>query len=245
MVSAGLPCDPAEPMVWSRRSIPPTCRCLMEHTVPHIFPHDHDAENRFAPPPGHRPSERIMLDELLRGYWERLVGYAATVLGSRDDAQDIAQEAFVRLWMHPDAMHSPDSAIAFLYRVTRNRALNERRRRLVRFRWRERELHEEPKHAVNESRAELHELEQAVADALNELSKRRREVFLLVRHHGLTHRQVGEALGLSQQTVANHMVSALEQLRVLLAPYLEQQSRPERAASVTSLLDRVAGQRSS
>ena len=214
----------------------------MEHTLPHIFPHDHHADTRFAPPADHMLSERIMLDDLLRRYWEPLVAYAAAVLGGRDDAQDIAQEAFVQLWMHPDAMHSTESAIAFLYRVTRNRALNERRRKLVRFRWRERERNKEPKHAVDESRAELHELEQAVARALKKLPKRRREVFLLVRHHGLTHRQVAEALGVAQQTVANHMVGALEQLRVLLAPYLEQQSRPERPASVTSLLDRVAGQ---
>jgi DNA-directed RNA polymerase specialized sigma24 family protein len=45
-------------------------------------------------------------------------------------------------------------------------------------------------------------------------------VFVLVRYHGLSHREVGEALDLAPQTVANHLGLALADLRVTLAPYL-------------------------
>ena len=221
-------------------AVPPV---LMEHNLPpHLFPHDHGAHAQRESPADRSPSARIMLEDLLRRYWQPLVAYAAEVLGARDDAEDVAQEAFVRLWMRADAMHAQDSAVAFLYRVTRNRALNERRRRLVRFRWRERQRAEESKLARDANLPELHELQRAITRALAQLPARRREVFLLVRQHGLTHRQVAEALGISSQTVANHMVCALEQLRVLLAPFLEEPSRPERTATVTSLLERVAGQ---
>lgn len=186
-------------------------------------------------------SARVLLEDLLRRRWRPLVAYVAEILGGRDEAEDIAQEAFIRLWSHAEARRSTDAAVAFLYRVAHNLALNERRRRRVRFRWREAESREEPITARPDEATELHDLQLAVAGALADLTQRRREVFLLVRQHGLTHRQVSEALGIAPQTVSNHMASALEQLRVALAPFLGEPSGLEGATSVQSLLSRVAG----
>lgn len=196
------------------------------------------------PPPGADASTaaRTVLDSVLRERWRPLVAYVIGILGGHDDAEDIVQEAFIRLWSHEDARCSADSAVAFLYRVARNLALNERRWRRVRLRWRDVQLREEPESVRADDATQLHELQLAAASAIASLSSRRREVFLLVRHHGLTHRQVGEALGISPQTVSNHMATALEQLRVALAPYLADSRTTAAAGPVPGLLSRVAGE---
>jgi DNA-directed RNA polymerase specialized sigma24 family protein len=64
------------------------------------------------------------------------------------------------------------------------------------------------------------ELDRAYARAVALLPERRREVYLLVRHHGLSHQEVAQALDLSSQTVANHMRLALIDLRRSLSAYL-------------------------
>jgi len=56
----------------------------------------------------------------------------------------------------------------------------------------------------------------AIERAIAQLPARRREIFLLVRVHGLPYREVAELLEISPQTVANQMSAALAQLRQLL-----------------------------
>ncbi len=63
------------------------------------------------------------------------------------------------------------------------------------------------------------DLERELAAALALLSERRRDVFLLIRYQGMSYRQAGEVLGITVQTVANHLSAALKELRRLLRDY--------------------------
>ena len=56
--------------------------------------------------------------------------------------------------------------------------------------------------------------------ALAALPHRRREIFTLSRFHGLTYHEIAETLGISRQTVANQMSTALAELRTSLSRHL-------------------------
>jgi RNA polymerase sigma-70 factor (ECF subfamily) len=159
------------------------------------------------------------LSELLNLYWRPLQEYAAGLLGSTDAAEDVAQEAFVGLWNRRTEWR-PGSVRAYLYRSTRNLALNERRRGRVRRRWLEVFPERPETGSAPLAGAEERELQAAARRAVEGLPPRRREVFMLARFHGLSYRQIAEIMGISQQTVANQMSSALAELRVLLAAFL-------------------------
>jgi RNA polymerase sigma-70 factor (ECF subfamily) len=155
-------------------------------------------------------------EDLLDRHWAALVRYAAAIVRSGDAAQDIAQEAFVRLWASRAHAGSPQNAereVAYLYRTVRNLSLNERRWRRVRALWLERQ----PADGAQAPAVEDEEAVDArVRRAVAELPRRRREVFELARYHDLTYQQIAVALGLSAQTVANHMSAALRDLRSAL-----------------------------
>lgn len=159
------------------------------------------------------------LEEILRRHWPRILRFATRIQGAPDVAEDIAQEAFVQLWLGRSTFAKGGSVIAFLYRVARNLALNEVRHREVRDRLvaTERDVGIPVAVAPDEA-LEVQGLEEAVARAIADLPRRQRTVFVLARYEGLTHLEIAKILGTSPQTVANQMTAALIHLRNALRP---------------------------
>jgi RNA polymerase sigma-70 factor (ECF subfamily) len=180
-----------------------------------------------------------VLDGLLRQFWRPLVAYASRLLDDTEAAEDVVQRAFVRLWEYGHAVPTGDEVRPFLYRIVRNLASNEWRRRETR----RSRLHGEsmlhPHHAMPSQDVEEEELAAALAAAVERLPARRREVFVLSRYHSLTNAQIAEVLSIAPQTVANQLVSALRELRVMLGPYLDE--RPVPSLRIVRGTDAVAG----
>lgn len=166
-----------------------------------------------------RLGDASALDGLLAVYWKPLVRYAYALLGSKDDAEDVVQDVFVELWNRRLNWRDIESIRPYLYRSTRNRALNERRRRKVRIAWFGANRHEQRHPPTPAETLQTQELQRAVEAALASLSPRRREVFLLYTGHSLSYHEIGAIMGISYQTVANHMSAALRDLRRALAEY--------------------------
>lgn len=131
-----------------------------------------------------------------------------------EDVQDIMQEAYLRVH-EASASSKIDAPVAFLYKTARNLALNERARH-----------HNSKTSMVNdfdelsatltEQSAEFEaavaqELSQAMA-ALEQLSPRVRQVYILRKVHGLSQKETAEYLGISQSTVEKHVAKGLSTL---------------------------------
>ena len=157
------------------------------------------------------------LERLVAAHWHPLVRYADGILGGDGSAEDAVQEAFIRLWSHRRAVYPGGSLRAFLYTLTRNAAIDERRRGARRA----------AAHAAGESEsapcpleaAATSELARAAADALSALPARRRQVFILARLKGHSYREIAASMGVSEQTVANQLSAALRTLRRKLAVF--------------------------
>lgn len=177
-------------------------------------------------PPGDRDllrrlqdGDEAALQELLSRYWEPVVRVASQLLDSWDSAEDVAQETFIRLWERREAWGLDGSIRGLLFRIARNAAIDARRKRSAD----ERTAARVPQRSTSDRPDDLTEeraLEAAINDGLAALPERRREVFILVRHQGLSYKEAAEALDLSAQTVANHMSLALTDLRAHLEPVL-------------------------
>jgi len=152
------------------------------------------------------------LEAVLGRYWAAVVCYAASLLGDSDQAEDAAQECFVRFWERRETWRIEGSLRGLLFQIVRNLALDERRRVAARARAADRADEARPPRTP-EQETEAAELRELISRALGALPKRRREVFVLVRVHGLSHREVAELLDIAPQTVANHLGMALAELR--------------------------------
>jgi RNA polymerase sigma-70 factor (ECF subfamily) len=160
------------------------------------------------------------LDTLLELHWAAVYRYVERRTGSREQAADVAQEVFCRLWERRSAWRADGSVRGLLLRLARNMAVSEHRRQQARARATTgfAELYLERAAPVPGERAELRgALEAAVAA----LSPRRREVFLLRMLDDLSYDEIAEVMGTTRQTVANQLSQALGALRATLADLLD------------------------
>lgn len=163
------------------------------------------------------------LAALLDDVWRPLVRYVHALSGDAAAAEDAAQEAFVRLWEHRERWEA-GTARGLLFRIARN-VLRDRQRRAEVRRRREGEVRAHGSRPRTPAE-ELQEAEVAerVREALAALPGRRREVFELVRFHGLTYAETADVLEISEQTVANQVSRALRELRRQLDGILDQRA---------------------
>lgn len=185
---------------------------------------------QWSPAPDNELIDRIRggdpaaLQSLLQTYWAPLVRYARRMLPVPDDAQDMVQEAFVRLWARRARWKVEGSVRALLFTLTRHAVLDELRRRERR--GRAAKAFQGPGSSpLPSDDVATRELEAAAAAAVATLPPKRQEVFRLVREAGLSYAEVAEVMDISPQTVANQMSLALSDLRQALRHHL-----PERAS---------------
>jgi len=160
------------------------------------------------------------LGQLLDRYWGPMVAFALEKVRSQDAAEDLVQEAFVRVWERRRQLRPEASPRAYLYRVLRNLIIDEYRRHRLRDRFSLLALSGEASQAPSPvATLEAGELAGAAQRAIAALPERRRDVFVLAHLHGLSYKEVAETLGITPRTVANHMSLALAQLRDALRGY--------------------------
>jgi putative glutamine amidotransferase len=131
-------------------------------------------------------------EALFENHATRLRRRLERMVGSREAAEDLSQEAFLRLWRSAPANLSEDEQRAWLERTASNLAVDELRRRRHRDHAR---LEEAAVAAVAEDGAEA----LAVHDALSRITPHQRLLVLLRFQAGLTHAEIGEMVDISAE----------------------------------------------
>ena len=168
-----------------------------------------------------RRDDGAALHLILQRYWAPLVAYLARLLDSRDLAEDVAQRTCCQLWERRFKWRREGSLRGLLFRVARNYAISERRRRGVELRSATQEATVPARNPTPVDVLESHQLRAALEGAIGQLPERRREVFVLRCVHGLSYKEIAGVMSISTQTVANQLTLALSALRRDLADLLD------------------------
>jgi RNA polymerase sigma-70 factor (ECF subfamily) len=181
---------------------------------------DHD-------PPGveHiRSGNRKAFEELFRSHYEALCRFALNYVEHLRVAEDLVQDVFVDLWKDRRSLEVEHSLKAYLYGMTRHRALKYLRQKQVRKKWAASDdLRKAAPPAMPDQAEDIlkrREQQKEVDRALEALPQRRRQIFLLSRRHSLTYAEIAVALDISIKTVETQMSRALQFLRDRLEVFL-------------------------
>lgn len=125
--------------------------------------------------------------------------------------EDLLQEVFISLYKKRASLGPVGNLRAYLYSALRNRILNELRNSL---------LHEQHHQQMDTPQAteavinyDLQLLEKRFGEALDRLSVRSREIFLLSRREHLSYKEIADRLGISVKAVEKHMSRSLQVMR--------------------------------
>ena len=170
--------------------------------------------------------------QLVRAYDQSVLRLAMNLLRSPEDAQDVYQEAFLRVYRNLNNFRFDCSFHTWLYRIVTNLCLDQMRRRKVR--------KEEPTviptaegvldraDSLAEARADgdpqrslySGQLRRKIKEVLAGLTPRERMVFEMRHYQGLRLRNIGEILGTSEEAAKNCLFRANQKMRAALGDFV-------------------------
>ena len=171
--------------------------------------------------------ETVAFEELVERHQRLVLGTVARMLGSNSDAEDIAQQVFVRVWKSAKRYVPRAKFTTWLLKITRNLVFNELRRRSrhaqlplqVESDEEERPIKDERATAPDASLLEQ-ELQRVIEIAIAQLPKTQRMAVVLRRYDELSYEEIAEVLDLSVPAVKSLLFRARTELRIRLSRYL-------------------------
>jgi RNA polymerase sigma-70 factor, ECF subfamily len=171
--------------------------------------------------------------ELVKRYWPLVFGQFFRKLGRREEAEDLAQDVFLRVYRHRKRYKPQAKFATWLYRIAQNVLLN-----ALRSRHRHPAMHLEamthiagmdvandyalPDRAEAPSRSiERNELARVVHAAVSGLAARQRTAVELHQFHDRTYSEVAAELHMTPKAAKSLLYRARNQLRICLSPFME------------------------
>lgn len=167
-------------------------------------------------------------EQLIEAHQTRVIGTVAKMLGDDSDAEDIAQQVFIRVWKSAARYQPTAKFTTWLFKITRNLVFNEMRRR-KRHPAKALDQEEEERHfqaadasVMSPSASMLDsEMQAAIQAAIESLPETQRMAIILRRYEDTPYEEIGEVLGLSVPAVKSVLFRARAELKEKLRKYLE------------------------
>lgn len=162
-----------------------------------------------------KKGDMVAFDAIYNRYCKKLYNFVLRYIKNEKDAEEIVQEVFIKIWESRNNINLYTSFDSFLFTVAYNNTISLIRKRINESKYLEHLKSVQIITDADEIINELHykELRKKVHLLLEELTLRQKEIFLLSREQGLTHREIAQKLNISDNTVKNHLIKALNYIK--------------------------------
>ncbi|WP_321289097.1 RNA polymerase sigma-70 factor [uncultured Sunxiuqinia sp.] len=153
-------------------------------------------------------------DELYGLYSQRLYGFAFSMLKNKEDAKEVVQETFFKLWNKKQEINTSHSLKAFLFSIAYNITVD-----LFRASVKDSDFLSQLKNHLNQESNKtdelliFNELNERLSNLVAELPEQRKKIYLMSREEGLGHKEIAEKLGIAVKTVENQINLTLKYIR--------------------------------
>ncbi|ERJ59679.1 RNA polymerase sigma factor [Sphingobacterium paucimobilis] len=147
-------------------------------------------------------------------HWERLFIYAVHIVKDQDEAEDVIQEVFAKLWRIKESLLDVKNLSAYLITITKNQAL----RSILNSKRMNDGLHSfvdyiDAHYPSIEKEYEARELATLIDKHIDRLPEKMREIFVLSRENGLSNKEIAKSLNISEHTVKKQINNSLKRIR--------------------------------
>jgi RNA polymerase sigma-70 factor, ECF subfamily len=157
----------------------------------------------------------LAFDRVYELYSHKLFSFVYKILKNEAEADDVVQEVFVKIWESRHKLEDYRLLNSYIFTIAYNNSIDLIRKKINNTKYLE---HLKNSATINFSptiisQIEFNELNNQAEKLIANLPERQKQVYLLHREGGLTYPEIAEKLGISKNTVENHMVKALKYLR--------------------------------
>ena len=159
-----------------------------------------------------KKGDRVAFYNIYEWYCKRLYGFVWRYVKIEEDADEIVQDVFLKIWETRSKIDIYSSFESFLFTITYNTTISLLRKRVNEKKYlNSLQIISEAPDITNE--LYFTELSEQVNDLLDKLTPRQKEIFLLSRKEGLTQEEIAKKLNISLNTVKKHMTNSLSFLK--------------------------------
>lgn len=148
----------------------------------------------------------------------KVKAFAWKILKSEEDAEDVAQDIFVKLWDNPDIWESKETWDSYIYTMARNQIYNFLKHKSVELSYQEKLVQEDSPSFEFDIYDKLYakELQLLIKLTLDTMPEQRKKIFVMSRQKGMSHQEIADNLQISIRTVERHVYLALQDLKKII-----------------------------
>jgi RNA polymerase sigma-70 factor (ECF subfamily) len=153
-------------------------------------------------------------DQLFWCYHKRLYHFARSILKNNEDARDVVQEVFFRIWKNKENLDEQSSLQSFLFTISYNIIVDMMRKKVNDNNFRNKLFRNATaKESPVDKEVEFKELNTIYKNAIEELPAQRKKIYRLHKFENLKYEEIAEKLNISVNTVKSHMNKAITSIR--------------------------------
>jgi RNA polymerase sigma factor (sigma-70 family) len=166
-----------------------------------------------------KQGSELALGKLIKIYFNLLLNYGYKFVKDEAFVKDCVQDVFISIWTHRDTILTPSSIHAYLLSSVRRRIFREKVRQRIEDNPSLSNIENEPElldfspEWLLIEKESLNEMAQKVSELLNKLPKRQREVLYLRFYQNLERTEIGDIMGINDQSVSNHLQAAFKNFK--------------------------------
>lgn len=156
-------------------------------------------------------------DALFLIYYPRLLTFIDSLVKNRDDAKDISQDIFLKLWNNREKMPQVTSLKSYLFQMAKNGVYDYFKHHTSYDDYNEIQEYGDIGIDSVSNEVETRDLELLIDIVIENMPSQRKTIFIMSRKEGFSNDEISQKLNISKRTVETHISSALNDIRKLIS----------------------------
>lgn len=168
-----------------------------------------------------KESDHKAFDSIFLSYYDRIRNFINGLIKSEEDAEELAQDIFVKLWMNRNTIDLNRSFDSYLFTIARNTTYNYLKHQLVHQSYVTDYLKNNSDYGNEiEETIFAKEINLLIEMTVDKMPSRRKDIFIYSRIKGYSNDEIAERLNISKKTVENQLSIALAELRKIIQIFI-------------------------